>query len=262
MKYYNFFYLGFWLVLIFLTACAPSSEKSEQERLQIAVAANMQFAMKALTAAFGQKTGIQTTLIISSSGKLTAQIKEGAPFDVFVSADMKYPSELEQSGLAAYPPKVYGYGKLVLWTMRSDLEPSLELLTNPDIGHIAIANPQIAPYGEAALEVLNQFDLTKKVLEKLVYGESISQVNQFVITQAAELGFTALAAVLSPEMKGKGKYILIDENIYSPIQQGIVVIRRKEGQQEKAKQFYDFLLSESAKPILESFGYRVTAPTN
>ena len=234
------------------------SQNSNSEKIAIATAANMQFAMKALTEQFSQTTGIDCNLVISSSGKLTAQIKEGAPYDIFVAANMKYPSEVFDSGLAIGKPMVYAHGKLVLWSMDKDLELSLKSLDKPAIRHIALANPRTAPYGTAALTVLDQLDSREALESKLVFGESIAQTNQFIVTEAAEVGFTAMSVVRSPQMSGKGQWIELDPSTYTPIEQGVVLLKRDEKRATSAEKFYRFLLSEDAKSILIDFGYSVT----
>ncbi len=241
--------LAFYLIL--LVSCL--SHRSP--RLAIATAANVQFAMQEITEAFTQKTGIECDIIIGSSGKLTAQINEGAPYDVFVSADMKYPRELFRSGKTTAPPEVYVFGKLVLWTMRGNVQPDLPMLVDEKARHIAIANPKTAPYGRAAVEVLNHFKLYDAVQHKLVFGESIAQTNQFVVSQTADFGLTAKSVVLSKKMKGRGQWMEMPEGSYSPIGQGAVVI--KNGDTGKAGQFYEFLFSEEAKGILQQYGYGV-----
>ena len=221
----------------------------------IATAANMQFAMKELAARFTEQSGIDCDLVISSSGKLTAQIREGAPFDVFVAANMKYPQEVFASGLAAGAPRVYAHGQLVLWSTAAGITPDLSLLTSSAIRHIAVANPKTAPYGEAALQVLDQAELLEKVRHKLVYGESIAQTNQFITTGAAEVGFTAKSVVLSLELKNMGAWAGLDETLYSPIAQGAIVLDR--ARQDEAGKFLEFLFSAEAAQVLESLGYHV-----
>ena len=137
------------VIFVFVCGCQPSSEN----KLIIATAANMQFAMKALVKTFSEETGINCQTIISSSGKLNAQIQEGAPFDVFVSADLKYPNQLHKDGWTLNAPKVYALGKLVLWSFKELDEPLFKQLKHKDIQHIAIANPKTAPYGQAAVDV-------------------------------------------------------------------------------------------------------------
>lgn len=218
----------------------------------------MQFAMNELVDAFTKESGILCDVVISSSGKLTAQIKEGAPYEVFVSADMKYPKELCQSGFTTSQPVIYAYGKLVLWSYSDQVRPSIDILTDDKISHIALANPKTAPYGEASIEVLNHYDIYDSVKHKLVFGESISQTNHFITTQSAEVGFTAKSVVLSPEMKEKGNWVEIDDATYSPIAQGMVIIKTKDKQKlEWAEKFEAFMISEAGRDILKNFGYNV-----
>jgi molybdate transport system substrate-binding protein len=250
------------LSVIFFSACNNQQDKNKQAgnekpTLNIAVAANMQFAMQEISKAFTNKTGIVCNLVISSSGKLTAQIKESAPYDLFISADMKYPNELFKTGFAEEQPKIYAYGKLVMWSMINGIKPSFDILKNAEIIHIAIADPKTAPYGEAAMEALKYNGVYKSIKDKLVYGESISQTNQFIISKAAEVGITAKSVVLSPEMKGKGEWIDVDEASYDAIAQGVVIIKHKSSQPDNSEKFYNFLLSADARKILENFGYSV-----
>src|SRR5215471_8585656 len=164
-----------------------------QNKLTVAAAANVQFVMYELTKDFESSTGIKTDIILNSSGKLNAQIKEGAPYDVFVSADMKYPEELYKTGFAISSPNVYANGLLVLWTTQPNITPGadLKILTSDAVKKIAVANPQTAPYGEASVEAMNYFKVYDQVKDKLVYGESISQTNQYISSGAADIGFTA-----------------------------------------------------------------------
>ncbi len=247
------------IATIWLTACLQQTP--EQEQITIAAAANMQFVMEALVKEFTAKTGIGCQTIISSSGKLTAQIKEGAPYDIFASANMKYPEELFRSGMTEAPPKVYAYGMIVLWTVVKDIDPSIVFLTDESVRHIALSNPKTAPYGSAAMEVLDHFDIFDTVQAKLVYGESIAQTNQFITSGAAEMGFTSLSTVLSPEMKERGRWLLIKNGAYQPIRQGVVVIKRDNGNFGGARKFSEFLFSPEAKKILKNYGYLADEPT-
>lgn len=239
-------------LLFFLSNC----QQNETTQLRIATAANVQFAMEDLIVEFTKQTGITCTMITSSSGKLTAQIQQAAPYDVFVSADRKYPMELYQSKKTLTEPKVYALGGLVLWTRNEKMIPNLSVLENKSTKHIAIANPQIAPYGQAAIQVLKHYQKYKTVKDKLVFGESIAQTNQFIISQAADFGFTAKSVVLSSKMKGVGNWIELDTSSYQAIEQAAVVIDRKEKTKPEAKQFFDFLFSEKAKIILKQYGYK------
>lgn len=252
MLYKNLFVIISFLLLF--TSC----EQKDKSKLTIATAANMQFAMHELTKEFTKKTGVVCEYITSSSGKLTAQIKEGAPYDVFVSADMKFPNELYKTGFTIKKPKIYAYGKLVIWTMNSQMNPDFESLTINHIHHIAMPNPKTAPYGIAAEEVLKKKNLYNKIQAKLVFGESVAQTNQFIVSYAAEIGFTAKSVVLSKNQKGKGNWKEVDESLYTPIAQGVVVLKNRNTHKNEALQFQDFLFSEKGKEILNKFGYSVS----
>ncbi len=241
-------------VCLFLFSMVNSCKQVDTQTLNIATAANMQFAMTEIVQSFTKHTGIKCNIITGSSGKLTAQIKEGAPYDVFVSANTKYPEDLYKDGFTTSKPKIYGYGGLVLWSTTSE-KPSFSILMNDAIEHIAIANPKTAPYGEAAVSVLKKMGVYEKIEHKLVYGESISQTNQFILSRAADIGFTAKSVVLSPKIKGEGDWISIDDN-YTPIAQGIVLLKNSEKKQQ-SEQFYTFIFSDQAKNILKKFGYLV-----
>ena len=241
-----------WLLLCPITLLA--------QPLRVAVAANAQFVMEQVKTAFQKKTGLMVETIVNSSGKLTTQIQQGAPYDVFLSADVEYPQTLHKQGLTVEAPVVYAYGSLVLWTM-SDLPLSADLtiLSDPAIHHVAIANPATAPYGEAAVSFLKQKKLLDQVQPKLVYGESIAQVNQYILSGAAEVGFTAKSVVLDPSLAKRGHWVDLPTSGYAPIAQGVVILKRTALPKE-ARQFVQFLRSPAARRILQQFGYR--SPTS
>ncbi|NIJ55784.1 molybdate ABC transporter substrate-binding protein [Dyadobacter arcticus] len=249
----NFRRLPFLLLLIF-TGCSEPSEK-----IIIATAANVQYVMKEIQREFEKESGKQIQIVVGSSGKLTTQIREGAPFDVFVSADTKYPQEIFDNGGSEDKPKVYALGTLVLWSSTiPENELSLEMLATDRLKKIAIPNPRTAPYGEAAVQVLKARDLFEKTEKKLVFGESIAQTAQYITSGSVEAGFNALSIVLSPEMKGKGHYITVDSTLYKSIQQAAILLKHSKDSPKKAtsEAFYKFLYSEKAKAIFRKYGYR------
>ena len=225
--------------------------------LTIAVAANVQFAFQDLQAAFTRETGIDIQTIIGSSGKITAQVRSGAPFDVFLSADMNYPQTLHKEGLANSAPIVYAYGTLVLWTMSDlDLTPGLKVLTDAKVSKVAIANPKLAPYGRAALQALTHYHITDAVQAKAVFGENVSQVNQYVYSQNVTAGFTAKSVVLSPTMRGKGHWIEVPLDTYQPIAQGVVILKHgADNAEANCESFIRFLATAPARKILADYGY-------
>lgn len=245
-------------LIVLIVACLFSCQQKKTNKLIIATAANMQFAMIELTETFSKKTGIACETILGSSGKLTAQIVAGAPYDILVSADMKYPGELYEQGLARTEPKVFATGRLVLWTMEGELPDLATALSNERLSHIAIANPKTAPYGRAAIETLEILELSKLIEPKLVYGESIAQTNQFITSQAAQLGFTAKSVVLAPRLSGKGRWIEVSADYHSPILQGVIALKGGTHPESEAMEFYEFLFSAEAKEILNKFGYSST----
>ncbi|GAB3743124.1 molybdate ABC transporter substrate-binding protein [Spirosoma lituiforme] len=232
------------------------SSSTFAQTLRVAVAANAQFVMEPLREAFQKQSGVQIESIVSSSGKLTTQIQQGAPFDVFLSADMEYPNALHQQGLTTSQPIVYAYGSLVLWTLSElPLSADLRVLQNPLVRHIALANPETAPYGAAAVSLLKYRKMLASLQPRLVYGESIAQVNQYVLSGAAEVGFTAKSVVLDPALKGRGHWIDLPPPGYSPIAQGVVVLKRTD-QPKAAQQFVQFLKTLAARRLLQQYGYR------
>lgn len=244
-------------LLVSLLPLASSSVFADT--LTVAVAANVQYAFDDLQTEFRKDTGHDLKPVYSSSGKLTAQIMNGAPFDVFLSADMEYPEKLHQAGFASAVPKVYAYGTLVLWTLKDlDLRQWQSVLAGPAVGKIAVANPKTAPYGRETMKALAHFKLDDALKDKLVFGESIAQTNQYIHSKAADAGFTAKSVVASPEMKGQGTWIDLPKGSYQPIAQGVVVLRH--GQQtnpQVAQQFHDFVLSAKSRMILERYGYQL-----
>jgi len=228
--------------------------------IKIAVAANVSYAIEPLKKAFYAlypETNIE--VILGSSGKLTAQIKNGAPYELFMSANMKYPEVLYKEGIAVTKPIVYAQGALAYFSVNpQDFTQGMRLLTDDKIQKIAIANPKTAPYGVAALEALKHAKVYDTVREKLVYGESISQTMSYAMN-AADIGLIAKSSLFSHSMahfKEGSNWSDVDETLYTPIDQGMVILKKAEGNPE-VKNFYDFMLSAEARKILENFGYRV-----
>jgi molybdate transport system substrate-binding protein len=238
--------------LLSLSLPAPSAT------LTVAVAANAKYAFDELAAQFGADSGIRVQGIVSSSGKLAAQVRNGAPFDVFLSADTEYPESLHKAGFTAAAPRIYAYGSLVLWTRGNhDLGLGMGVLTDKTIQRIALANPRLAPYGREALKALEFHGLRKQVESKLVYGESIAQVNQYIDTQSAEIGFTAKSIVLAPDTAGRGKWLEVPLQSYAPIAQSVAILNKGHGDPANAKRFVDYLFSSPGRDILLKYGYRL-----
>jgi molybdate transport system substrate-binding protein len=199
---------------------------------------------------------------MGSSGNFLTQIENGAPFDVFFSADIAYPKKLESEGLAV-PGSTYLYaiGKIVLWTRSDshlDVNKDFAVLRDPSVSKIAIANPAHAPYGRAAEEALRNMGLYDAVKDQLVLGENISQAAQFVESGNAQVGIIAMSLVVSPELKDKGPYWVIPENLYAPIQQGAVILRASKNPQG-ARQFLEYIKMPATAALLERYGFALPA---
>lgn len=248
-------------ILLALAGCQQDKVASDSDKkLVVAVAANAQFAMEALKNSFEKSSDATVELVVGSSGKLTAQLLQGAPYDVFVSADMKHPDTLFRAGLTVDPPVIYAYGTLVIWTCKDiDLARGVRVVGSNAVQKIAIANPKTAPYGEEAMRVLSNFQLyNSDVADKIVYGESIAQTNQYILSGNCDIGFTAKSVVMAPQMKGKGKWYEINPITYSPIAQGVIIT--KQGSQKHpnlSRAFRNLLLSEKGQKIWLEYGYRL-----
>ncbi len=247
------------LILIAAMVLSGMPLSAFASEITVAAAANVQFTLEDLKAEFTKETGIGVKTVIGSSGKLTSQVENGAPFDVFLSADMKYPATLYKDGMSSDAPKAYAYGVLVLWTMKDlDLSKGINVLSDPGIQKIALANPELAPYGRQAVNSLKFYKLYDPLQKKLVLGESIAQANEFITTQAADIGFTAKSVVLATNMKEKGKWVEIDPWSYEPIAQGVIVLKySRQGRDKEAREFYNFLFSAQAQEIFKKYGYKL-----
>ena len=244
------------LLLLGIFSCVPSNE----QKVTIAVASNMQHAMQSLIAEFESSHDIKVEASSTSSGILTTQIKQGAPFDIFLSADMSHPYKLYEEGFAS-APEVYADGKLILWTLDEDinLDSGVYVLLHANIAKIAVANTETAPYGFAAAEVLKSSRLLDRVKSKLVTGESISQVNQYIQSKNVDIGITSQSVLYSPHLVNQGNWKALPDTLYSPIRQGIVLLTH--GKQENlsnSEEFYKFMFSTKVKDILSNYGYQVS----
>jgi molybdate transport system substrate-binding protein len=211
--------------------------------------------MEKIVPAFEKSNDLACDLIIGSSGKIAAQIEQGAPFDIFLSADNKYPTSIYESDLAIGPPEIYAFGKLVLWTLERDSHLDTDFLLSGKTQYISIANPITAPYGLAAESFLKASGIYLDIQDKLVFGESIAQTNQFLLSGAANAALTSLSTVMSPNLKDRGTWILLDSTLYDPIVQSCIILKNKKNVDKGASAFRDFLLSKEGQEILHNFGY-------
>jgi len=238
----------------------PSPKKNQpkpQKEVLVAAAADLKFAMDSLIVIFSREKGNPTIrTVFGSSGTFFEQISNGAPFDLFFSADLDYPSKLilQNKGLGAVT--TYGTGQLVLWSKKIDpAKAGINTLLDPSLSKIAIANPAHAPYGRRAEESLRYYNMYDKIKDKLVVGENISQTAEFARSGAADLGIIALSLALSPALTADGgKYWLIPETSHQPLRQGFILLQHAKDN-AGAEKFASFMRSAKAMAILQYFGF-------
>lgn len=237
---------------------AALSLPAAAESLTIAAASDLATSIDELAAAFSEQApGVQVKTALGSSGNFFAQIKNGAPFDVFLSADMAYPAQLVKEGAADGATLApYAIGRVALWTVdpRFDLKQGMRVLNDPRLVRVAIANPDVAPYGRAARAALQAHGFWDAVKGKLVIGENIAQTAQFVQTGNAQLGMVSYSTVLSPRLKGVGSYYLLPDTGVAPLEQGAVVTRHGAANPLAAR-FIKFLHAPAARAILLRHGF-------
>lgn len=234
----------------------PSVALSEE--LTIAAAADLNFAFKDLVAEFEKKTGAHVKLALGSSGNFYSQISNGAPFDLYFSADIGYPKKLIEVGLAE-PDSLYQYatGRLVVWVPKGsqlDVTKGMEVLLDPKIKKIAVANWKHAPYGRAAVSAMEHFKVFDQVKEKLVLGENISQTAQFVQSGAADVGIIALSLALAPAMETAGTFWLIPLDAHPRIDQAAALVMSSKNK-GGARRFLEFMQSPEARAVMKRYGF-------
>jgi molybdate transport system substrate-binding protein len=232
-----------------------------QQHLSSAAASDLGPAFKEITDGYEKQSGIKVDLILGSSGNFFAQIQNGAPYDMFFSADRDYAKKLQNAGQADHLT-AYADGAIVLWVpndSKLDLKRGMDILLDPSVKKIAVANPAHAPYGRAAMSALEHFALAEKVKDRLVLGENISQTTQFIQTGAAEIGITALSLALSPALKPEGRYWEVPRDAYPRMEQAVVILKSVKNRQA-ATAFLEYVQSAPAKDIMQRYGFRLPAP--
>ncbi len=243
------------LVILPILLAAPDIHAAV---VRVAAAANFSHPMKEIAERFERETGHSTLLIFGSSGKLYAQIRNGAPFGLFLSADADKPSRLEREGLAVAGSRfTYARGTLVLWSARAGaFRDGAQILRTGSFRHIALANPLLAPYGVAALETMESLGVRERLEERFVRGENIAQTYQFVATGNAELGFVALSQIIDPQGGIKeGSAWLVPPELHRPIRQdGVLLLSAKEN--TAAWALLEYMQSDTAAAIMARYGYQ------
>ena len=235
------------------------------QEITVAAAADLQSAMQDVAARFERETGIKVKVIFGSSGNFFQQIQNGAPFDMFFSANLDYPKRLEAAGLIENGSYYqYARGKIVVWVpndSKINLNSGLKALLDPSVKKIAIANPLHAPYGQAAVSAMQKEGVYDKAKEKFVLGENISQTASFIVSGSADIGIVALSLALSPNMKDKGRYNEISNDEYPPIEQACVILGSSKNK-EIAQQFLSYFKSAAVADLLAGYGFDVSSRTN
>jgi molybdate transport system substrate-binding protein len=243
----------FILILFLFSSC--SDEVKKKKVVRVAVSANVGFAILEVEKEFEKENPeIDIQISIGSSGKLSSQIVNKAPYDVFLSANKNYPEKLFEIGFGIQKPEIYAKGSLILLSIKKrDFSKNLEILFSDEIKQIAIANPKTAPYGIASFEVLEKIKYVEKLKEKFVFGESVGQTLTYVTT-VTDIGFVAKSSLSNPKLSHlieNENWIDVDSELYNPIYQGVLLIT------ENGRSFYNFLLSKKGKTILKNNGYLV-----
>jgi molybdate transport system substrate-binding protein len=238
---------------------------SVAQEITVAAAADLQSAMQDIASQFQRETSKTVKVIYGSSGNFFQQIQNGAPFDMFFSANLDYPKKLDASGLTvAGSYYQYAKGKIVVWVPKDskiNVDSGLKAVLDPGVKKIAIANPLHAPYGQAAVAAMQKEGIYEKAREKFVLGENISQTASFIVSGSVDIGIVALSLALSPNMKDKGRYTEIPTDEYPPIEQACVILSSSKNK-ELAQQFLSYVKSAAVADLLKGYGFDVTNRSN
>ncbi len=239
-----------------------ASPVTAAEPLRIAAASDLKFCMDELLTGFrAAHSDANIEVVYGSSGNFRTQIQQGAPFDLYFSADIAYPRELVVANLALPPVRPYAVGRIVLWSSQLDASRmTLDDLKSAPVRRIAIAAPQHAPYGKRAEEALRSAGLWEQVQPKLVFGENVAQAAQFVQSGNAQVGIIALSLALSPELARQGGYFLIPESLHAPLEQGFVMTKRAAGN-ALAHAFVDYVSRPEARAVMARYGFVLPGAT-
>ncbi|MBL7972855.1 MAG: molybdate ABC transporter substrate-binding protein [Prolixibacteraceae bacterium] len=240
---------------IFIFLLTAFSVGVQGQTIKIAAAANLRLAMEEIkTRYIAANPDGRIELTFGASGALAQQIINGADFDLFMAADREFPDKLKAMGMVSGEVHVYALGKLIIWSNTLDVSKGMDILAGKLIKHIAVAQPELAPYGDRAVECLKHYHLYDKVKDKLVYAGNVAQAAQFAKTGNAEVGFLAYALIVAPNMKGS--YFVPDAQSYRPVEQALVLIKKRKSNPETTM-FMNYVLSPACKTDFEKFGYSV-----
>lgn len=236
------------------------SVRAQNKDVKIAVAANLLPPMQKIEQLFEKKYMGNMTLISASSGKLTAQILNGAPYDIFIAADMQHPQKVYEEGHAQNKPNVLVQGKLIFWSKKKVMKNDIKkMLQSPDVKSIAIAQPELAPYGQRAKDWLEENQLFSSVKDKIVFGENVGQVNQYVRSGTVDAAFTAISAMYAPELQDTGYWmpLQIRQGDAGSLSHGIILLTNAESDPKTINLFLEFINSPVADKVFLEFGYEI-----
>jgi len=244
------------LCVMLVLLCRPAIASADD--IAVAAASDLHFAIKELIVEYEKQTGHHVKLSLGSSGNFYAQLQQGAPFDLYFSADIGYPKKLEEAGLTV-PGSLYRYavGRVVLWAPKQspvEVSKGLTVLRDAAVRKIAIANPKHAPYGRAAVAAMERSQVYAEVKDRLVLGENISQAAQFIESGACDVGIIALSLAMAPIMKSAGSYWLIPAEAHPPLEQGAVIMKQSK-QQDAARHFLQFMQSPQGQELMTRYGF-------
>jgi molybdate transport system substrate-binding protein len=244
--------------ILFLAACFLASSAARADEVQIAVAANFTAPAKSIAADFEKETGHKLLLAFGSTGKFYAQIKNGAPFEVLLAADDETPARLESEGATVAGSRfTYAVGRIVLWSTRPGfIDAQGEILKQGNFAHLALTNPKLAPYGQAALDAMKVLGVADALQARFVQAENLTQTYQFIVSGNAELGFIALSQVFKDGKIAEGSGWIVPQNLYTPLRQDAVLLAKGKGRPAAAA-LLQYLKSDKAKTTIRSFGYDV-----
>ncbi|WP_336703231.1 molybdate ABC transporter substrate-binding protein [Chryseobacterium indologenes] len=251
--------LSIFLISFVIFSCKKGQSDSKDYNgnsvVSVAAAANLRDVLEELKEAYiKENSGRKVEISFASSGLLVQQILNGAPFDLFLSADSSFPEKLKRNNKTFGNSSVYTYGRIALWSSNLDVSEGLKVVLNPKVRKIAIANPKLAPYGKNTVEALKKSGLYTIIEHKIVWAENINQAAQFAASGNADVAFVALSNVMGKEMTGKGKFYELSDNESSPIPQSGIILKEKKT--TEAQLFFDFIRSEKSKRIWKKYGYQ------
>ena len=240
------------IATLFFSVCMFANA---QKSVKVAAAANLRDVFMEIKEAYEKENpGVKIDVTFGSSGNFVQQILNGASFDFFMAADKSFPLKLQNKGATYGKVSTYIYGKLAVWSNTIDVKKGLDVLKTNAVKRISVANPETAPYGERAIELLKKQNIYDEVKTKIIYGDNISAAAQYAFTGNTEIGFIALSLAMSPEMKGKGKCYVVPQNLYTPIEQACVLIK-KNSRNIAAEKFMKKFIGQNYDALWIKYGY-------